>query len=212
MKFLWTLYKNIFYENEVNRNNNTIPNSIGRYWIMVHSELLFRKTNYLLRCHFLFLCNIIALSHNYTAIKLYCQLILLRFIYSIFRQERCNSYPLTNIQYISSLRVYRWLDIKKMIVIERYKSLVYNIHWIVFVLVMGVLYFHTCILQIALLYPMSRIKNVFEAMMITYTKDSKTAADFIIIACEKEEKRQHRKKDWESSEMILSIKASVILS
>ena len=42
---------------------------------------------------------------------------------------------------------------------------------------------------------MSRIKNVFEAMMITYTKDSKTAADFIIIACEKEEKRQHRKKD-----------------
>ena len=96
--------------------------------IMVHSGLLFRKTNYLLGCHFLFLCNIIALSHNYTAIKLYCQLILLRFIYSIFRQERCNSYPLTNIQYISSLRVYRWLDIKKMVVIERYKSLVYNIH------------------------------------------------------------------------------------
>ena len=44
-------------------------------------------------------------------------------------------------------------------------------------------------------------------MMITYTKDNKTGADLIIIACEKEEKRQHRKKDWESSEMILSIPA-----
>ena len=42
---------------------------------------------------------------------------------------------------------------------------------------------------------MSRIKNVFEAMMITYTKDNKTSADLIIIACGKEEKRQHRKKD-----------------
>ena len=60
---------------------------------------------------------------------------------------------------------------------------------------MGVLYFYTCILQIVLPYPMSRIKNVFEAMMITYTKDNKTGADLIIIACEKEEKRQSRKKD-----------------
>ena len=52
---------------------------------------------------------------------------------------------------------------------------------------MGALYFYTCILQIVLPYPMSRIKNVFEAMMITYTKDNKTGADLIIIACEKEE-------------------------
>ena len=106
----------------------TLRQIIGSYWIIVHSELLFRKTDYFLGCYFLFLCIIIALSHNYTAIKLYCQLILLRFINSIFRHESCNSYPSTDIQYISSLRVYPWLHIKKIIVIERYKSLVYNVH------------------------------------------------------------------------------------